>query len=59
MTVVVADTSPLNYLVPIGEFEVLRRLYGRASSRRRFSPSFPTAVLRPNWLDGFAPDLSG
>ncbi len=29
MTVVVADTSPLNYLVLIGEIGILRRLYGR------------------------------
>jgi predicted nucleic acid-binding protein len=29
MTVVVADTSPLNYLVLIGEAGVLRSLYGR------------------------------
>ena len=29
MTVVVADTSPLNYLVLIGEIGILPRLYGR------------------------------
>ena len=29
MTVVVADTSPLNYLTLIGHIDVLRRLYGR------------------------------
>ena len=29
MTVVVADTSPVNYLVLIGQIDVLRRLYGR------------------------------
>lgn len=29
MTVVVADTSPLNYLALIGEIGILRRLYGR------------------------------
>jgi len=29
MTVVVADTSPLNYLVLIGHIDVLHRLYGR------------------------------
>jgi predicted nucleic acid-binding protein len=27
MTVVVADTSPINYLVLIGEIDVLQRLY--------------------------------
>ena len=29
MTVVVADTSPLSYLVLIGQIEVLHRLYGK------------------------------
>ena len=29
MTVVVADTSPLNYLALIGEIGILQRLYGR------------------------------
>jgi len=29
MTVVIADTSPLNYLVLIGQIELLRRLYGK------------------------------
>jgi len=29
MTVVIADTSPLNYLVLIGQIEILRRLYGK------------------------------
>ncbi len=28
MTVVVADTSPLNYLVLIGQIDMLRALYG-------------------------------
>ena len=28
MTVVIADTSPLNYLVLIGEVGILSRLYG-------------------------------
>lgn len=27
--IVIADTSPLNYLVLIGEAEILQRLYGR------------------------------
>jgi predicted nucleic acid-binding protein len=29
MTVVVADTSPLNYLALIGSIDLLRLLYGR------------------------------
>ena len=29
MTVVVSDTSPLNYLVLIGEIDLLRAIYGR------------------------------
>jgi predicted nucleic acid-binding protein len=28
--IVIADTSPLNYLVLIGEADILQRLYGRA-----------------------------
>jgi predicted nucleic acid-binding protein len=36
--IVIADTSPLNYLVLIGEAEVLRRLYGQVV--------IPEAVLR-------------
>lgn len=36
--IVIADTSPLNYLVLIGEAEMLRRLYGRVV--------IPEAVLR-------------
>ena len=36
--IVVADTSPLYYLILIGEAEVLRRLYGRVV--------IPEAVLR-------------
>jgi predicted nucleic acid-binding protein len=27
--IVIADTSPLNYLVLIGEADILQRLYGR------------------------------
>lgn len=29
MTVVVADSSPLNYLVLLGSIDILYRLYGR------------------------------
>ena len=29
MTIVIADTSPINYLVLIGEIEILPRLYPR------------------------------
>ena len=36
--IVIADTSPLNYLILIGEAEVLWRLYGRIV--------IPEAVLR-------------
>jgi predicted nucleic acid-binding protein len=40
--IVIADTSPLNYLVLIGEADILQRLYGRAV--------IPEAVLRPGAL---------
>ena len=59
--IVIADTSPLNYLVLIDEVEVLRRLYGRvvmpeAVLRELQHPEAPTAVSewvarRPAWLE--------
>ena len=36
MTVVVADTTPLNYLALIDEIEVLPRLYGRVLAPPQF-----------------------
>jgi predicted nucleic acid-binding protein len=39
MTVVVADTSPLNYLILIGEIDVLPQLYGGIVAPRRSSSS--------------------
>lgn len=33
--IVVSDTGPLNYLILIGEIDVLPRLYGRSSSRKQ------------------------
>jgi predicted nucleic acid-binding protein len=59
--IVIADTSPLNYLVLIGEAEILRRLYGRvvipeAVLRELQHPETPAAVSewiarRPVWLE--------
>jgi len=47
--IIIADTSPVNYLLLIGEIEILPQLYGRVI--------IPSAVLeelsqkmRPNWL---------
>ena len=37
MTVVAADTSPLNYLALTGEIEILRRLYGWKFGQLRLS----------------------
>ena len=61
MTVVVADTSPLNYLVLIGQSEILYRLYGKVlippEVLNELSDSgAPLAVLewiqaRPEWLE--------
>ncbi len=61
MTVVVADTSPLNYLVLIGEADILRRLYGKvlipSEVLTELSDSgAPLEVLewiqaRPDWLE--------
>jgi|HubBroStandDraft_5_1064220.scaffolds.fasta_scaffold267466_2 predicted nucleic acid-binding protein len=39
MTVVIADTSPLNYLVLIGQIEILRRLYGKELAETNFRMS--------------------
>jgi predicted nucleic acid-binding protein len=59
--IVIADTSPLNYLVLIGEAEILQRLYGRvvipdAVLRELQHFETPTAVSewiarRPAWLE--------
>jgi predicted nucleic acid-binding protein len=59
--IVVADTSPLNYLVLIGEADLLYRLYGRvlipqAVLSELEHPETPLAVVewvkrRPAWLE--------
>jgi predicted nucleic acid-binding protein len=59
--IVIADTSPLNYLVLIGEVDLLRRLYRQvvipeAVLRELQHPETPTAVSewiarRPTWLE--------
>jgi len=59
--IVIADTSPLNYLVLIGEAEILKRLYGRvvipeAVLRELQHPQIPAPVAkwiarRPAWLE--------
>jgi predicted nucleic acid-binding protein len=59
--IVIADTSPLNYLVLIGEAEVLPRLYGRvvipeAVLRELRNPEAPATVAEwiaqpPAWLE--------
>jgi predicted nucleic acid-binding protein len=59
--IVIADTSPLNYLVLIGEAEILERLYGRvvvpeAVWRELQHPEAPAPVAewiahRPLWLE--------
>jgi predicted nucleic acid-binding protein len=61
MTVVVSDTSPLNYLVMIGEVEILHRLYDRVLIPDEVlaeleDPGAPPEVLqwlraRPGWLE--------
>ena len=59
--IVIADTSPLNYLILIGEAEVLQRLYGRvvipeAVLRELQNPQAPARVAEwitqpPAWLE--------
>lgn len=50
MTVVVADTSPLNYLVLIGQIEILQVLYGRVL--------VPSEVLAELADSGAPPEVS-
>ncbi len=59
--IVVADTSPLNYLILIGEADLLYQLYGRvlipqAVLSELQDPGAPSAVIgwvkrRPAWLE--------
>jgi predicted nucleic acid-binding protein len=61
MTVVIADSSPLNYLALIGSVEVLHRLYGVVVVRRQVIAELlhvaaPHDVRRwasnlPDWID--------
>lgn len=61
MTVVVADTSPVNYLVLIGQIEVLSRLYGKVFIppevlAELVDSGAPIEVMewtrsRPHWLE--------
>ena len=61
MTVVIADSSPLNYLTLIGSIEILRQLYGTIIVPRQvitelIDPAAPEDVRKwasdlPNWID--------
>ena len=61
MTVVVADTSPINYLVWIGEVDLLQHLYGEVLipdivASELLDPDAPPAVAEwashlPSWID--------
>jgi predicted nucleic acid-binding protein len=61
MTVVIADSSPLNYLTLIGSVDVLRRLYGTVIVPQQviaelLDPAAPHEVRRwasnlPDWID--------
>ncbi len=61
MTVVVADTSPLNYLILLHAIDVLRQLYGIVVVPRQVivelaDPAAPDAVRTwasdlPSWID--------
>jgi predicted nucleic acid-binding protein len=57
MKVVVADTSPINYLVWIGEVDLLPRLYGSVlipdiAAAELCDPDAPAAVVK--WAAGSA-----
>ncbi len=59
--IVIADTSPLNYLVLVGEADILHKLYGRVLIPEAVfvelqHPDAPRAVVewmnaRPTWLE--------
>lgn len=49
---VVADTSPLNYLVWIELVEVLPKLYGKRSFRRRCATNFFRLTLLQSFVPG-------
>lgn len=63
--IVVADTSPINYLILIGEIEILTKMYGRvviphAVREELLRPSAPEIVRNwisqmPVWLEVHAP----
>ena len=65
--VVVADTSPINYLVLIGQIELLPRLYGRilvppAVLEELKNPAAPESVRdwathAPGWLEVLSPKI--
>jgi predicted nucleic acid-binding protein len=66
--IVVADTSPLNYLILIGQVDVLEVLYGRimiphAVHDEMLSPKAPASVRAwatspPSWLSIVSPSAS-
>jgi predicted nucleic acid-binding protein len=66
--IVIADTTPLNYLILIGEVDVLARLYGRvvippAVHQELLSQGTPDPVRQwaftpPSWLDIQSPSLA-
>jgi predicted nucleic acid-binding protein len=61
MTVVIADSSPLNYLTLIGSIDALQRLYGTVIAPRQViaeltDPAAPGDVRKwasdlPEWID--------
>ena len=61
MTVVIADSSPLNYLTLIGSIEILHQLYGTIIVPRQviaelIDPAAPEDVRKwasdlPDWID--------
>jgi len=69
MTVVVSDTSPLNYLVMSGEIEILHRLYDKVLIPSEVLAELedsgtPSEVLqwvraRPDWIEVRRVDIHG
>jgi len=59
MTVVVADTSPLNYLMLVGQIEILHALYRRVVVPPEVSPNWPIVGPRSRFWIGLSHGPNG
>jgi predicted nucleic acid-binding protein len=57
--IVVADTSPLNYLVLLGHIDILAKIYARFSYRKPSSMSFRIATRPQRFARGLGLPRAG